>query len=105
MDGPGGQPLVFRYFRMQLSHLATYGDARGIKYSKAALLSSHSCITCSLRIMSKLDATLGAIELGGLLSIFMFGLFNLQGFRYYRNYPNDSWVLKSMVSCVDRLAC
>jgi hypothetical protein len=48
--------------------------------------------------MSKLDATLGAIEIGGLLSLFMFGLFNLQVFRYYRNYPKDSWALKSMVA-------
>lgn len=51
--------------------------------------------------MSQIDATLGAIEIGGLLSIFMFGLFNLQVLRYYRNYSNDPWVLKSMESDAD----
>lgn len=48
--------------------------------------------------MLNLNVSLGAIELGVLISAFMFGLFNLQVFVYYRRYPNDFWFIRILVS-------
>jgi len=48
--------------------------------------------------MSNLNGSLGAMELGILTSIFMFGLFNLQVFVYYRHYPNDWWGIRTLVA-------
>lgn len=50
--------------------------------------------------MSTLDVLLGSMEMGVLISVFMFGLFNLQVFVYYRHYPNDPWVIRTLVSNV-----
>jgi len=54
--------------------------------------------------MSDVDAFLGAMEIGILISIFLFGLFSLQVFVYYRHYPNDSWHLRALVSNPQLLA-
>ena len=35
----------------------------------------------------------------------MFGLFNLQVFVYYRHYPNDLWILKTLVSNSNHMSC
>lgn len=48
--------------------------------------------------MSIIEGYLGAIEIGVLISIFLFGIFNLQAYVYYRNYPNDSQPLRILVS-------
>ncbi|KIM86762.1 hypothetical protein PILCRDRAFT_816007 [Piloderma croceum F 1598] len=48
--------------------------------------------------MSNLNVLLGSMEMGVLISIFMFGLFNLQVFVYYRHYPNDPWAIRTLVS-------
>ncbi|KAJ7155248.1 hypothetical protein C8R46DRAFT_1356472 [Mycena filopes] len=44
-----------------------------------------------------LDSTLGAVEVGTLLSIFLFGIVTVQVSSYYRNFPNDPWSIKLLV--------
>ncbi|KAJ7155244.1 hypothetical protein C8R46DRAFT_1296632 [Mycena filopes] len=44
-----------------------------------------------------LDSTLGAVEVGTMLSIFLFGIVTVQVSSYYRNFPNDSWRIKLLV--------
>ena len=76
------------------------GGAQGvpiiIKQPAIFCLLCHSALLAPT--MSKLDTTtLGAIEIGALISIFMFGLLILQVFRYFRRFPNDPLILKGMV--------
>jgi len=47
-----------------------------------------------------LDGTLGAIEIGVVLATFLFGMLTLQVFRYFRAYPEDSVLLKALVTFV-----
>ncbi|KAJ7440957.1 hypothetical protein FB451DRAFT_1377401, partial [Mycena latifolia] len=47
-----------------------------------------------------LDSTLGAIEIGGVLAVYLFGIETLQAFYYFRNYPKDSLWLKTAVAAV-----
>ncbi|KAJ6492298.1 hypothetical protein C8R45DRAFT_990867 [Mycena sanguinolenta] len=47
-----------------------------------------------------LDSTLGAVEIGGIVSTFLLGIETLQVYHYFRKYPDDSWFLKSMVVAV-----
>ncbi|KAJ7291979.1 hypothetical protein C8J57DRAFT_1492454 [Mycena rebaudengoi] len=44
-----------------------------------------------------LDDTLGAIEIGGVVGTFLFGIGTLQTFYYYGHFPADSKLLKSAV--------
>lgn len=52
------------------------------------------------------DSTVGAIEIGALISIFLFGLVTVQTYTYVQRYPKDSLMLKLLVSantpCVTR---
>jgi len=41
--------------------------------------------------------TLGVLEIGSLLGVFLFGVVSLQTFNYYTMYPDDSWVNKTLV--------
>ncbi|KAF8213841.1 hypothetical protein K438DRAFT_1955939 [Mycena galopus ATCC 62051] len=47
--------------------------------------------------MPSLGTTLGAIELGGIFATFSFGIVSMQVYNYFRDYPNDGRMLKSMV--------
>ncbi|KAJ7136687.1 hypothetical protein C8R44DRAFT_976197 [Mycena epipterygia] len=47
-----------------------------------------------------LDGTLGALEIGVVVAIFLYGLQTLQTFNYYRDFPKDKWILKIMVGAV-----
>ncbi|KAJ7248658.1 hypothetical protein C8J57DRAFT_715118 [Mycena rebaudengoi] len=47
-----------------------------------------------------LSASLGAIENGTLLGVFLFGIETLQTFHYYRNFSQDSKLLKAVVGVV-----
>ncbi|KAJ7652213.1 hypothetical protein B0H17DRAFT_958089 [Mycena rosella] len=44
-----------------------------------------------------LDDTLGAIQIGGICSTFLFGIGTLQAFYYFKQFPRDSAVLKTTV--------
>jgi hypothetical protein len=44
-----------------------------------------------------LDGTLGAIEVGGIVSTFLFGIETLQVYHYFRKYPGDALLLKLAV--------
>jgi len=44
-----------------------------------------------------LTNTLGALEIGAFLGVFLFGVVSLQTFYYYTLYPDDSWVKKTLV--------
>lgn len=44
-----------------------------------------------------LTNTLGVLEIGSLLGVFLFGVVSLQTFNYYTMYPDDSWVNKTLV--------
>ncbi|KAJ7141651.1 hypothetical protein C8R46DRAFT_1135466 [Mycena filopes] len=50
--------------------------------------------------MPALDSTLGAVEIGTMLSIFLFGIVTVQAAAYYRNFPQDSWTTKALVSLI-----
>jgi hypothetical protein len=69
-------------------------------YKSKTIQWSNGCCRASLpgSAMSNLNVLLGSVEIGVLISIFMFGLFNLQVFVYYRHYPNDPWAIRTLVS-------
>ncbi|KAJ6595807.1 hypothetical protein DFH09DRAFT_1305586 [Mycena vulgaris] len=47
-----------------------------------------------------LNGSLGAIEIGVVLGVFLFGIVTLQTFNYYRDFPKDSRLLKASVGLV-----
>ncbi|KZV90463.1 hypothetical protein EXIGLDRAFT_837791 [Exidia glandulosa HHB12029] len=47
-----------------------------------------------------LGLTFGAIEVGMVLAVFLTGISTLQVWNYYRDYPDDSTTLKSLVGVV-----
>ncbi|KAJ6534186.1 hypothetical protein B0H19DRAFT_1271914 [Mycena capillaripes] len=47
-----------------------------------------------------LNGSLGALEIGAVLGIFLFGIETLQTFNYYRDFPRDSKLLKATVGLV-----
>ncbi|KAJ6579980.1 hypothetical protein DFH09DRAFT_1275734 [Mycena vulgaris] len=50
--------------------------------------------------VSPLNGTLGSIEIGGVVSTFLFGIVTLQVYSYYRDYPRDSRALKGFVALI-----
>ena len=44
-----------------------------------------------------LDNTMGGMECGVMISNLLSGFFMMQVFIYYRDYPQDSWRLKTLV--------
>ncbi|KAF7360595.1 hypothetical protein MVEN_00790900 [Mycena venus] len=46
--------------------------------------------------MPGLGYTLGALEIGGILSTLFFGIATMQAYNYYKDYPKDLWYLKAM---------
>ncbi|KJA18780.1 hypothetical protein HYPSUDRAFT_44952 [Hypholoma sublateritium FD-334 SS-4] len=47
-----------------------------------------------------LNNTIGAIEIGSLFGVFLFGIVTLQTFNYYDNYKEDGWGNKTLVACI-----
>jgi hypothetical protein len=45
-----------------------------------------------------LNGNLGALEIGIVLGVFLFGIETLQTFNYYKRFPKDSNLLKATVS-------
>ncbi|KAJ7445201.1 hypothetical protein B0H11DRAFT_2249623 [Mycena galericulata] len=56
--------------------------------------------TAANTFMSDLNGNLGALEIGSVLGASLFGVETLQTFNYYKNFPQDSNLLKSTVSLV-----
>ncbi|KAJ6473898.1 hypothetical protein C8R45DRAFT_1012060 [Mycena sanguinolenta] len=54
----------------------------------------------ALPAIPPLDSTLGAIEIGGVVSTVLFGIVTLQAYYYFSNYQEDSVFLKSLVAAV-----
>ncbi|KAJ6599988.1 hypothetical protein DFH09DRAFT_1271525 [Mycena vulgaris] len=44
------------------------------------------------------DGTVGHVEIGLVIATFLFGIETLQTFNYYREYPNDRRMLKTLVA-------
>lgn len=44
------------------------------------------------------NATLGALEVGVLVSVFLFGMVTVQTYSYYRKFPRDMDWIKILVS-------
>lgn len=44
-----------------------------------------------------LNNTIGALEIGIIISAIAFGILTLQVVQYYRNYDKDKWYLKLLV--------
>ncbi|KAJ6456632.1 hypothetical protein C8R47DRAFT_1165222 [Mycena vitilis] len=47
-----------------------------------------------------LDGTVGTTLIGGVLGTFLFGIATLQAFNYYRQYPKDNRILKTLVAVI-----
>ena len=45
-----------------------------------------------------LDQTIGALEIGSLFSVFLFGILTLQIYNYYHTFRDDGWKIKALVS-------
>ena len=52
-----------------------------------------------------LNNTIGAIEIGSLFGVFLFGIVTLQTFNYYDNYKEDGWGNKTLVCQLKHLFC
>ncbi|KAF8884771.1 hypothetical protein BD779DRAFT_1535204 [Infundibulicybe gibba] len=50
--------------------------------------------------MTSLNLTIGALEVGVLISTFFFGICTVQTCTYYRRYPDDKCLIKAMVGAV-----
>ncbi|KAG6870330.1 hypothetical protein C0995_013723, partial [Termitomyces sp. Mi166 len=46
------------------------------------------------------DPTIGAFEIGVMVSIFLFGLVTVQVFTYYKKFSSDPWLMKAFVGAV-----
>jgi hypothetical protein len=42
--------------------------------------------------------TLGALQVGGAIMVFLFGIYTLQTYYYFKRYPNDRLWIKLLVS-------
>jgi hypothetical protein len=47
--------------------------------------------------MPDFNGTVGAVEIGVMISNFLFGLATVQTFSYYKKFPKDPWQMKSFV--------
>lgn len=45
-------------------------------------------------------ATVGALEIGVMVALFLFGLVSVQTASYYRKYPNDVWQTRTLVAII-----
>jgi hypothetical protein len=57
----------------------------------------HACFSLAFLIMTSLDATLGAAEVGIAIACYLFGILSLQTFIYFKNNIKDPLMLKSLV--------
>lgn len=45
-----------------------------------------------------LTDTIGVLQIGSLVGVFLFGIVTLQTYNYYRTYDTDKWFNKALVS-------
>ena len=48
-------------------------------------------------VLPTLDNTLGALQIGSLVAVFLFGILTLQAHSYYTTFPEDKWPYKTLV--------
>ncbi|KAJ2912093.1 hypothetical protein MD484_g8321, partial [Candolleomyces efflorescens] len=46
------------------------------------------------------DDTLGALQIGAILAVYLFGIITLQAYTYFRHFPEDKIVFKALVGTV-----
>ncbi|TFK67109.1 hypothetical protein BDN72DRAFT_843485 [Pluteus cervinus] len=50
--------------------------------------------------MPSIISTIGALEIGVFMSTFLFGIATVQAYIYYRRFPKDGWLIKSLVGMI-----
>lgn len=91
--GPQEQHLMMKYkvFQAQLIF--------SLSFPTACSLSLNALFGMSSGIFSvDLGTTIGALQIGSLFAIFLFGIVTLQAYLYYDAFPEDRWTYKSLVS-------
>ena len=48
-------------------------------------------------VKATLDNTLGALQIGSLLAVFLFGIITVQAYSYYMTFRKDRWPYKTLV--------
>ena len=43
------------------------------------------------------DDTLGALQIGAILAVYLFGIITLQAYTYFRHFPEDKTIFKALV--------
>lgn len=49
--------------------------------------------------MTPPSLTVGALEIGVIISTFLFGISTVQTHTYFRRFPRDGWIIKCLVCC------
>jgi len=52
-----------------------------------------------------LDSTLGALQIGTLLAVYLFGIITFQAYEYFRNFKSDRPTFKTLVAVIWLLEC
>ena len=69
-----------------------------LSFPTACSLSLNALFDMSSGIFSvDLGTTIGALQIGSLFAIFLFGIVTLQAYLYYDAFPKDRWTYKSLV--------
>lgn len=55
--------------------------------------------------MASLNLTIGALEIGVFISTFLFGVITVQAHIYFRRFPNDGLVIKTLVRLPSCFLC
>ncbi|KAF9462759.1 hypothetical protein BDZ94DRAFT_1260705 [Collybia nuda] len=50
--------------------------------------------------MAPPNLTVGALEIGVIISTFLFGISTVQTHTYFRRFPRDGWIIKSLVTLI-----
>ena len=92
-DDPCSWKFVYKYGLISISQLL----CSSLSFSSHPLpFFPH----CRGTLMSVLDETLGAVEIGVIVSMFLYGIFTVQIFFYYQANMKDRIWLKCLVSQV-----
>jgi hypothetical protein len=52
-----------------------------------------------------IDSTIGALEVGILVCMFLLGTSTVQAYTYYSRFPLDNWKTKTLVNLTSRAVC
>jgi hypothetical protein len=82
---------------------AIYNFQRFMIYSLNHIGEHHSSTPSTLSSMPSFNPNvIGAVEIGVLVSVLFHGIFSIQAYHYFSNFPNDAWGLKLTVSWLPR---